>query len=215
MNRKKHTTAYARLFSIVYDPIMRSFEEKVLLRRRRDLLHDLHGDVLEIGAGTGVNFALYPPGTRVIACEPSLPMLALAHQKLEQTQVQASIELIHAGIGDEELESHIPAGGLDAAVFTLVLCTIPDPVKAILQVKQWLKPGGKLVVLEHIGSENRTRRMLQQVIEPVWTPLAEGCRLTRNTDVLLRDAGFVPEWEHYFTTGMRFYQAVLTVENPA
>ncbi len=213
MNQKKDTTLYARLFSRLYDPVMRSFEEKVLLQKRRELLSHLHGHVLEIGAGTGVNFPLYPPDVHVIACEPSVPMLSRAHQKLDHTQ--AHIELVHAGIGDEELEAHIPDGGLDAAVFTLVLCTIPHPEEAVLQVKKWLKPGGKIVVLEHIAAEHRIGRAVQQAIEPVWTPLAEGCRLTRDTDLMFRRLGFVPEWEQYFITGMRFYQAVLGLSIPA
>ena len=210
MNRKQPATSpYARFFSKLYDPVMRSFEEKVLLRKRRELLHGLQGHVLEVGAGTGANFALYSPGAQVIACEPSLPMLALAHRKLEEKPPRASIVLVHAGIGDAELEEHIPAEGLDAAVFTLVLCTIPHPEDAVLQVKKWLKPNGRLIVLEHIGAEKPLGRLLQRAIEPVWTPLAEGCRLTRDTDVLLRQLGFVPEWEQYFSTGMRFYYGVL------
>lgn len=209
MNRKKHISSpYTRLFSRVYDPVMRGFEEKVLLRKRKELLHDLAGDVLEVGAGTGVNFALYPPGAKVIACEPSLPMLAQAHRKLERVPPKASIELVHAGIGDEELEAHIPPGGFDAVVFTLVLCTIPHPEEAVLLVKKWLKPGGRLFVLEHIASERRMGRALQRAVEPVWTSLAEGCRLTRHTDAMLGELGFSPEWERYFTTGMRFYYGV-------
>ncbi len=216
MNRKPPTTTfYARLFSRLYDPVMRSFEDNVLLLKRRELLGRLHGHVLEVGAGTGVNFALYPSGTQVIACEPSQPMLSKALQKLEQTKPQASIRLVHAGIGDADLARLVPEEGLDAAVFTLVLCTIPHPEEAVETVKKWLKPGGKLIVLEHIGSRKSLGRTVQRAIEPVWTPLAEGCRLTRDTDLMLKRMGFVPEWEQYFSTGMRFYQAVLALSAPA
>jgi len=164
---------------------------------------------LEVGAGTGINFSLYPAGVRVTGCEPSLPMLSRADQHLENASVQADIRLVHAGIGDEELADHIPEAGLDAVVFTLVLCTIPDPLAAIRRVERWLKPGGRLLVLEHIGSDHAAGRFFQQLLEPIWTPLAEGCRLTRSTDVLLREAGFEAEWERYFTLGIRFYQASL------
>ena len=210
MNQKRAASSfYARIFSRMYDPVMRSFEEKILLQRRQSLLENLRGDILEVGAGTGVNFALYSAEARVIACEPSLPMLAKAYEKLETYPPIASIDLVHAGIGDEELNEHIPPGGLDAVVFTLVLCTIPHPELAVNQVKQWLKPEGRLIVLEHIASDKPVARRLQHAIEPLWTPLAEGCRLTRDTDQMLRQSGFEPEQEEYFSAGMRFYQAVL------
>lgn len=210
MNEKKSVSGpYARLFSRMYDPAMRSLENKVLQQRRSELLHNLSGHVLEVGAGTGINFSLYPAGVRVTGCEPSLPMLSLADERLEHASVKADIHLVHAGIGDEALEAHIPDSGLDAVVFTLVLCTIPDPLAAIRRVERWLKPGGRLLVLEHIGSDHPAGRFLQRMLEPVWTPLAEGCRLTRKTDELLREAGFEAEWERYFTVGIRFYQASL------
>lgn len=214
MNQKPlHTSWYARVFAAAYDPVMRRFEQRVLWRRRQELFRELSGgQVLEVGAGTGVNFLLYPPQAEVLACEPSAPMLQKASQKLEQHAPRATIKLVHAGIGDKALEAHIPAQGLDAAVFTLVLCTIPDPEQALQRVKSWLKPSGRLFVLEHIGSPHPVGRALQHAIEPVWKPLAEGCHLTRDTDRLLRGQGFTPVWERYFYAGMRFYQAVLVLE---
>ncbi len=214
MNHKPlHTSWYAKIFAAAYDPVMRRFEQQVLWHRRQELFRELSsGQVLEVGAGTGANFLLYPPEVQVLACEPSAPMLQKAVQKLEQYAPRATIKLVHAGIGDDALEAHIPTQGLDAVVFTLVLCTIPDPEQAVCRVKNWLKPGGRLLVLEHIGSPRLVGRVFQHAIEPVWKPLAEGCHLTRDTDRLLRSQGFVPVWERYFQAGMRFYQAVLVFE---
>ncbi len=213
MNQKPlHTSWYSRIFAAAYDSVMHRFEQQVLWRRRQELFQELSGgQVLEVGAGTGVNFPLYPAATQVLACEPSAPMLRKARYNMEQYAPRAAIKLLHAGIGDEALEEHIPTQGIDAAVFTLVLCTIPNPEQAVQRVKNWLKPGGRLLVLEHIGSTHPVGRALQHVVEPVWKPLAEGCHLTRDSDRLLRDQGFVPVWERYFHAGMRFYQAVLVL----
>ncbi len=203
-------TLYSRFFAWMYDPFMRRFEERILLKRRRQLLEDVRGKVLELGCGTGINFTLYPAGVQVVACEPSTAMLGYAYERMEQEKknIKAQIELVNAGIGDAELEKYVPAGGFDAIVCTLVLCTVPDQEAAIAIIKKWLKPEGKLYVIEHIRSAQPLGRFWQNFFNPLWRHLAEGCNLNRQTDKALKAHGFQVEKEEYFTAGLPLYQAV-------
>lgn len=207
----KLSSLYSRLVACFYNRIMKRLEEQVFQKRRQKILENIQGNVLEIGAGTGINFSLYPVGTHVIACEPSAAMLRYAHERLdkEKSGIRTDIELVHAGTGDEELEAYVPAGGFDAIVCTLVLCTVSDLDKTLETIKKWLKPGGTLHILEHIQSEKPGKRFFQNFFNPLWRHLAEGCNLNRQTDEVLKDYGFQPVWEDYFVKGMPFYQAVL------
>jgi len=207
-NQSKPDTYYARIFARVYNPIMKGIEKKVLAARRRQLLSNLKGTILEVGAGTGINLDLYPTQSKVIACEPSTAMLEYAKEKVKKSAL-SNIQLIHAGIGDEALAMHVPEGGFDAIVCTLVLCTIPDPEAALNDLKQWIKPGGQLIVLEHIKAKNFIGRSLQWLFNPIWKIFAEGCHLNRATDLLLKDINFEIIEETYFSKGIPFYQAIL------
>jgi SAM-dependent methyltransferase len=194
---------------------MRRFEQDFLLEKRRKLLENIQGEALEIGCGTGINFTLYPENVHVVACEPSAPMLGYAFERLEKekTTIKADIELVHAGIGDEELENYTPEGGFDAIICTLVLCTIPDQQAAIDNIKKWLKPTGKLYILEHIRAASAIGRFFQNLFNPLQKLLAEGCNLNRQTDENLKKQGFQPQWEDYFNKGLPLYEAVLYLKN--
>jgi len=208
-NASVKDTFYSRFFARIYDPFMERMEARVLSKYRKRLLGSLSGDVLEVGSGTGINFPYYPPGCRVLASEPSAQMLRFAQNRIASDEVKADISVIHAGVGSPELAKLIPANGLDAIVCTLVLCTIPDPVAAVRDFKRWLKPGGRLIVLEHVHAPNGVRRAVHQFLNPAWNVLAEGCHLTRETANMLRNEGFVAESEEHFTKVLPFYVAVL------
>ena len=210
-NCTKPTTFYNRLFARVYNPFMRQFEERVLKAKRSHLLRNMQGKVLEIGCGTGANFLHYPAGVSVVACDPSLPMLGYAYERLGQSDVKAEIELVHAGIGDETLENYMPEDGFDAIVCTLVLCSIPDQQAAIDTIKKYLKPNGTLHVLEHIRSNSSTGQFFQDVFNPLQKFFADGCHLNRPTDKVLKSNGFQAQEETYFTEGLPFYQAILRI----
>jgi SAM-dependent methyltransferase len=199
---------YSRVFARIYDPFMGKMEERVLQKRRRALLEDLEGDILEVGAGTGANFEWYPPSAKVIAIEPAGYMLRQAEEKVARGSLAAQFVLLEAGIGDDSVTAAIPPGGLDAVVFTLVLCTIPDPEAALRQCISWLKPGGKVILLEHIASKDKWGYLLQQTIDPVWNHLAEGCHLDRHTDILIQNMGLHKISEEHFTKALPFYKAV-------
>ena len=200
---------YNKIFAHIYDPFMAAAERKVLGRWRRELIGPLQGKILEVGAGTGVNFPYYSGEAEVLAIDPSEEMLAFAKRKLERENLPARIEVQALGIGDASLDKQIAPHSLDAIVSTLVLCTIPDPKAAFERFHQWLKPDGKLLALEHIHGEKPLRRKVEHLFTPVWKALAEGCHLNRDTDRYLQEAGFKPLSEKYFHLGLRWYAAEL------
>ena len=203
---------YSKLFARFYDPFMESMEQKVLARYRKQLLEPLSGNILEVGSGTGVNFKLYPKGCTVIASEPSEHMLKYAAERLKMEQSKAEIKLVLAGVGSEELEQYVPEDGFDAVVCTLVLCTIPNPELAVLSFKKWLKPDGKLIILEHVHAKTNPRKVFHNILNPAWKRFAEGCHINRDTAKMLRDSGFVAEWEHDFIKVLPFHISVMSLK---
>lgn len=200
---------YSKLFARFYDPFMEELELKVLSKYRKRLLEPLHGNVLEVGSGTGVNFKLYPKGCHVVASEPSEHMLKYAKERLKMDKVQADIELVLAGVGSKELEKHVPEGGFDAIVCTLVLCTIPDPELAVESFRKWLKPHGRLIILEHVHAKTQPRKLFHELVNPAWKHLAEGCHINRDTAQMLKEKGFVSEWEEDFIKLIPFHVSVM------
>ena len=187
---------------------MRGVENSFLETKRRQLLQHAHGRILEVGAGTGVNFHLYASQAQVLAVEPSGAMLKYARRRLAQGEAHAHIELLEAGIEDSRVKTAIPESGFDCIVCTLVLCTLPGLEDAIQLFRQWLKPGGQLLVIEHIRDTRQPQRWLQRAITPVWKHLAEGCHLDRPTDELLKAAGFRVVKEAYFHRWVPFYWGI-------
>jgi ubiquinone/menaquinone biosynthesis C-methylase UbiE len=200
---------YSKLFARFYDPFMGSMEQRVLGRYRKQLIEPLSGNILEVGSGTGINFKLYPKGCNVIASEPSEHMLKYAEERLKMEAVEAKIKLVLAGVGSDELEKRVPEGGFDAIVCTLVLCTIPEPEKAVANFKKWLKSNGKLIILEHVHPKTSPRKLVHNVLNPAWKHFAEGCHLNRDTAQMLRDSGFTAEWEKDFVKVMPFHVSIM------
>ncbi len=183
MSDLEHTPSGHRWFAATYDLITKPGEKR-LGKLRRDLLADLHGDVLEIGAGTGANFEHYPQGVRVVALEPDPHMLKRAQKRLlELGRADIDVQLAPA----EQLP--VDDRSFDAVVTTLVLCTVHDQVRALGEVRRVLRPGGELRFIEHVRGDAMLGRV-QDVIQPAWGWCAAGCHLNRRTESVLRDAGF-------------------------
>lgn len=197
---------YQKIFAAGYDPVMNSIEKNVFHKNRKTLIGNLEGRILEVGAGTGVNFKFYHANAEVIAVEPSLPMLQKAENKIKKSQ---NIQMMNYGINASEVKEFIAPESMDAVVCTLVLCTVPNYSLALENIKSWLKPDGKLVILEHIHAKNRITKKVQNMINPVWNIIGEGCHLNRNTDVAINKLGLTLESEEYFNMGLLWYQAVL------
>lgn len=198
---------FSKNFARIYDPFMFFIEKRVLLHRRRRLIENLKGEILEVGVGTGVNFEHYGHGASVLGIEPSPHMIRIAHLKKDRFDPAKDISLHTTGMGHPEMDHLVQPASLDAIVSTLVLCTVPDVEGSIKNFYDWLKPGGRLVVLEHIRSHKHIHGKIQDLLTPFWMQLAEGCQLNRATDRMILEAGFVLKREERFKLGFPFYEA--------
>ena len=161
-------------------------EAKGLADQRRRMLAGLAGDVVEIGAGNGLNFGHYPNTvTKVHAFEPEPYLRALAERAAENAAVAVSV-------GDAVAED-LPLGdaSVDAAVASLVLCSVKDLSGAVAEMHRVVRPGGELRFNEHVLSQHSLRRGLQRTADAtVWPTISGGCHLGRETEAALEDGGF-------------------------
>lgn len=171
-------------FAPFYDAFMRRSEEECVADWRRELLVGAAGDVLDLGAGTGANLAYFGADAHVVAAEPDP---AMAKQlRLRARDLGKQVDLVAASA--ERLP--FADNAFDVVVSTLVLCTVDDPDRALAEVRRVLRPSGQLLFLEHVAADEPGRARWQRILEPVWTPLAGGCRLTRRTHESIERAGF-------------------------
>jgi ubiquinone/menaquinone biosynthesis C-methylase UbiE len=199
---------YKQLFAGIYDPFVGSLE-KSIYTYRKEILDQVHGDVLEVGAGTGINFQFYADDVHLLALEPSPFMLKRAKQKVPSG---LDVTFLLHKINDAQLDDLIQENSLDFVVCTLVLCSIDDPRIALSRFHRWLKKDGKLIVLEHIHSEKKVNRNIQNIVNPLWKKVADGCNLNRDTDVLIKEMGFTVEMQKYFKKGLRFHSGMYRKE---
>ncbi len=172
-----------RHFAFWYDFFMRPLEKRKFKRIRIELLSNATGRVLELGSGTGVNFPFYRTADKVTAVEPSEHMMEQSFSKINQSKVP--IEVVKASAEALPFED----GHFDTIVATLVFCTIPNPEKAIMEMKRVCKPGGKILLFEHVKMKNRFLASLQEMLTPFWKKICDGCCLNRNTIKLLETHG--------------------------
>jgi SAM-dependent methyltransferase len=166
----------SRMGAALYNPFTWFGERRGMARRRRDLLADARGAVLEIGAGTGLNLRHYPAGLeQLVLTEPA-------------TWMGGHIDLGRAPDGVPTRLERAPAEELpfadasfDTVVSTLVLCTVSDPGRAVDEVARVLRPGGRLLFLEHVRAEPGWRRALQRRSVRPWAAFADGCQCDRET----------------------------------
>lgn len=148
----------------------------------------LAGNVVEIGFGSGLNVPHYPPEvTRVEAVEPSDVGWGLGRERL----AAATVPVSRAGLDGQSLP--FADGSFDCALSTFTMCTIPDLAAALRELRRVLRPGGALHFVEHGRAPDASVRRWQKRIEPVYSPLAGGCRLSRPIDALVGAAGFTLE----------------------
>jgi ubiquinone/menaquinone biosynthesis C-methylase UbiE len=181
----------SRLMSLIYDRFMRASERACLEAWRSELLADLSGSILEIGAGTGANVPRYPPAVKhLVLVDDDRHMLAKLEERVRGSKTE--IEIVEASA----VSLPFPDASFDAVVSTLVLCSVPDADAVLREVRRVLRPNGAFVYLEHVADEEGTSRFAwQRRVEPVWRRLAGNCHLTRRTGDAIRRAGFVVEDE--------------------
>lgn len=180
------------LMAAIYDRFMRGAEEACLDRWRSELLRDVGDEVLEVGAGTGVNLRHYPATVRrLVLAEPDRHM-----RRRLLSRCGGIPGRLPAEVWDEPLEGlPVAPGSFDAVVSTLVLCSVPDLHAALAEIFRVLRPGGRFVFLEHVAADGSRKRLKwQRRVEPVWRLLAGDCHLTRRTEEAIIAAGF--EIEH-------------------
>jgi ubiquinone/menaquinone biosynthesis C-methylase UbiE len=153
---------------------------------RRDLVGQASGVVLEIGAGNGLNFPYYAPERceRVEAIEPDPAMRRYARQRLLQARVPITLT-------EASIETH-PFGEqtFESAVVTLVFCSVADPLQGFHEIRRVLKPGGTLFLVEHVRAKGAITARVQDALVPVTTRLFGNCHWNRDTEWLLKEAGF-------------------------
>jgi SAM-dependent methyltransferase len=161
---------------------------------REELLAGLKGRVLEVGSGIGSNFAHYPPAvTEVIAVEPEPYLRAKSEEEAREAPVPVRVV---DGVADA---LPVEDGEVDAAVASLVLCSVPDQDAALRELHRAIKPGGELRFYEHVVSNRKSRRRLQGFLDKTFYPhVAGGCHLTRDTRAAIDRAGFIVQRSRRF-----------------
>ena len=181
------------LFARIYPRINACTEAHGATAHRRELLADISGVVVEIGAGTGANFRYYPAKVeQVIAVEPEPRLRAMA--QLAAVDAPVPVE-VRAGTAEE---LPVPDGSADAVVASLVLCTVRDVPKALAEAARVLQPEGHLFFYEHVRSERPGFARMQRAVDLVWPLVGGGCHLTRRTEAAIVAAGFTIEHVRQF-----------------
>jgi SAM-dependent methyltransferase len=165
-------------------PAIAAHETEQMRASRRENLAGLAGRVLEVGAGTGTNFAFYPDSVEhVVAIEPELRLVGLA-------RAAAAGAAVPIEVTNRTVESFSADEPFDAVVCSLVLCSVAEPESVLRQLFSLLRPGGELRYLEHVASGGIRGRFQQLVDATIWPRLAGNCHTHRHTEQAIRAAGF-------------------------
>ncbi len=194
-----------------------AMRQRTIARYRQGLVPQARGRVLEVGVGSGLNLALYADGvSEVIGIDPSEQLLEVAQRRAASAVVPVSLARGSASaleVGD---------ASVDTVVMTWTLCSIPEPLAALHEMRRVLKPGGSLLFVEHGLSTDASVARWQRRLTPVWRRFAGGCHLDRKIDDLVRAAGFdLPQITTEYSEGPRpmafMYQgrAVVACDRPS
>lgn len=168
-----YDATWGRMFSALYDRGLKGTEDAGLREMRRELLAGARGRTIEIGAGTGANLDLYPESVSdLVLAEPDPHML-----KQLRSKARREIQIVEAPAERLPFED----ASFDTAVFTLVLCTVPDPDATLREVSRVLRPGGQMLFLEHVRAEDPGLARWQDRLEKPWRFLGDGCHCNRDT----------------------------------
>ncbi len=168
-------------------------------RQRQKLIPLAHGRVLEVGLGTGRNLPFYDRQrvSQVVGVDPALSLHPIARRRVAASGLD--VELM--GLSAERLPA--PDASFDTVVSTWTLCSIPDPVAALREMRRVLKPGGQLLFSEHGRAPEPEVARWQTRLQPYWKPLAGGCHLDRDIPALLAEAGFACDVQSRYLWGPR------------
>jgi ubiquinone/menaquinone biosynthesis C-methylase UbiE len=176
-----------------------AMRNKEATRYRSQLVPKACGTVLEIGVGSGLNLPFYGTAvSRLYGLDPSEQLLQMARERASAATFPVEF-LAHTG-------EEIPLGDccLDMVVTTWTLCTIPDPLKALKEMRRVLKPGGTLLFAEHGLAPDANVRGWQERLNPLWRKVTGGCNLNRKMDALIETSDFrIVQLDMAYTKGLR------------
>ena len=157
-----------------------------VMKTRKQIVPLAEGRVLEIGIGSGLNLSFYDPAkvTVIVGVDPSAAMQKLAQQRA--AQISIPVEMIALELGQIQATD----ASFDSIVCTFTLCTIPDAMAALQEMRRVLKPGGKLLFSEHGLAPDLPVVRWQNRLTPLWKPFSGGCHLNRDIPALIRAGGF-------------------------
>jgi ubiquinone/menaquinone biosynthesis C-methylase UbiE len=168
-----------------FDWMMRGFDRKGFSDWRARLVGDLHGTVVELGTGTGLNFPHYRSDSHVLASDRDAMMLTRALQRSKEAHGRISL-----GVTDA-MQLPFADDSADAIVIALMLCSVPDQARALTEVRRVLRPGGTFRCVEHVRDEEGSRNArFQDRWNPVYTRFSGGCNWNRCTLDAIVETGF-------------------------
>ncbi|MEQ1573212.1 MAG: class I SAM-dependent methyltransferase [Vicinamibacterales bacterium] len=174
-----------RIFAAMYDPMLAAIEKAGLGAHRRTLLGTAAGRVIEIGAGTGANLPFYGDAVSdLVMCEPAEPMARRLARKLVPSGRHISV--VRAPAESLPFEN----ASFDVAISTLVLCTVGDPQRALAELRRVLKPGGRLLFVEHVRAEEPRLARWQDRLNFLQKRIGQGCNCNRDTVASIAASGF-------------------------
>lgn len=180
-----YDATWGRVFTEVYDRGLKATEEAGLREIRRQALAEAVGRTLDIGAGTGANLPLFPVTvSELVLVEPDPHMLKKLRARVGADATPT--EVVQAGAEVLPFED----ASFDTAVFTLVLCTVPDPRATLAEAARVLRPGGRLLFVEHVRAEEPGLARWQDRLERPWRFLGDGCHCNRDTVATIEASPF-------------------------
>ncbi|HZB41842.1 MAG TPA: class I SAM-dependent methyltransferase [Ilumatobacter sp.] len=191
---KPVTRVHHPIFARAYQRFSHVAEAKGASEYRDRLLAGLHGRVIEVGAGNGLNFSHYPSTvTELVAVEPESFLRARAEEASRSISVRITIR---DGTADA---LPVPDAAFDAGVASLVLCSVPDQATALAELRRVIRPGGELRFYEHVVSKRPGPARLQRIADRTIRPfLSGGCHAARDTLTAIEGAGFIIEHSERF-----------------
>jgi len=185
-NMNKHTEKIRNRYNRVskfYDIMDKPMEMMTPETWRKEILNGVEGKVLEVGVGTGKNIKYYPDLVDITGIDFSEKMLDKAKEKARF--MRKSLKLLNMDVQNLEFEDNT----FDYIFTTYVFCSVPDPIEGLKEIKRVLKPGGKLIMLEHVRSKNLLLGLLMDLLNPLVVRMI-GANINRNTVENIEKAGF-------------------------
>jgi phosphatidylethanolamine/phosphatidyl-N-methylethanolamine N-methyltransferase len=182
-----------------YDLFMWPLEWALFARLRQRALCALRSSafprlVLEVGVGTGANLPFYPDSSRVVAVDASAEMLTVARRRRTRAVVQLSQTDVH--------QLAFPDATFDGVVGSFLLCNVTDPLAVLQEVRRVLRPGGRLLLLEHVRGAHPWVARLTDLLDLPWHAWNKSCHLNRETEATVTSAGFTISHSERYALGI-------------